>query len=79
MSRSPRRPCPHCARSIAVVGGVLARHDPPTTLRHGLTSCPGSLKAPVAPPLPGQTVLDVGGGGASRTAGQLGLFECDQG
>nr|WP_245769365.1 hypothetical protein [Streptomyces indicus] len=76
MSRRPRRPCPHCARPIAVVGGVLARHDPPAAVRHGLTSCPGSLKAPSAPPLPGQTVIELDDAGTAKGAGQMGLFDC---
>lgn len=67
---SPRRPCPVCAREIAVVGGRFARHDPPgrrTVLE--LVSCPGSRRIapmmapaerlfdPEEPPFPGQQPL----------------------
>ncbi|MEC4019102.1 hypothetical protein [Streptomyces sp. H27-D2] len=68
---APRRSCPVCTREIAVVGGRIARHDPPgrrTVLE--LVSCPGSLRIthlgnarqhPLidldAPPVPGQLPL----------------------
>ncbi|WP_327358332.1 hypothetical protein [Streptomyces sp. NBC_01304] len=70
MSSSPRRPCPECGRDVAVVGGRLARHDPPTG-RGGaeLVSCTGSkrrmtldnsrpvLEGWAPPPVPGQMPL----------------------
>lgn len=47
MSRAPRRRCGECERSIAVVSGRFARHDPPNRGPE-LLSCEGSLKlAPV--------------------------------
>ncbi|MGP3922049.1 hypothetical protein [Streptomyces sp. 8N616] len=67
---APRRACPVCRRRIAVVGGRLARHDPPgrrTVLE--LVSCPGSRRLTSAgdtqpplidldaPPFPGQLPL----------------------
>ncbi|MER5968268.1 hypothetical protein ACFYYR_06735 [Streptomyces sp. NPDC001922] len=67
---APRRSCPVCCREIAVVGGRLARHDPPgrrSVLE--LISCPGSRRLtsvgdsqpPLidldAPPVPGQLPL----------------------
>ncbi|RII20312.1 hypothetical protein DSC45_03730 [Streptomyces sp. YIM 130001] len=58
MSRSPRRPCPVCKRSIAVVGGMIWRHDPPESQRAKLTSCDGSWERPTDP-CPGQLTLDV--------------------
>lgn len=42
MSVSPRRDCPYCGRSIAVVGGRWARHDP-VDRGPELISCDGSL------------------------------------
>jgi len=45
MSHAPRRTCPVCQRSIAVVGGRYARHDPPERVPGELVSCPGSLKS----------------------------------
>jgi hypothetical protein len=46
-SRAPRRHCQACERSIAVVGGRFARHDPPDRGPE-LLSCSGSLtKAPI--------------------------------
>lgn len=45
MSRSPRRPCPHCKRPVATPGGRFARHDPPHEgYRALLVSCEGSLR-----------------------------------
>jgi hypothetical protein len=41
---TPRRICDHCGRSIAVVGGRFARHDP-RDRGPLLLSCPGSLQA----------------------------------
>jgi hypothetical protein len=47
MSRAPRRHCRTCERSIAVVAGRFARHDPPNR-GPDLVSCPGSLtEAPI--------------------------------
>lgn len=43
-SITPRRTCEHCGRSIAVVGGRFARHDP-RDRGPVLLSCPGSLQA----------------------------------
>lgn len=46
-SIAPRRICDHCGRSIAVVAGRLARHDP-SDRGPILLSCDGSLQpAPV--------------------------------
>lgn len=41
---TPRRVCDRCGRSIAVVGGRFARHDP-RDRGPLLVSCPGSLQA----------------------------------
>jgi hypothetical protein len=46
-SIAPRRTCPECKRSIAVVGGRFARHDP-RNRGPVLLSCHGSLQpAPI--------------------------------
>lgn len=42
-SIAPRRICEHCGRSIAVVAGKFARHDP-ADRGAILLSCEGSLK-----------------------------------
>jgi hypothetical protein len=42
-SIAPRRICEHCGRSIAVVAGKLARHDP-SDRGPILLSCDGSLQ-----------------------------------
>lgn len=42
-SIAPRRICEHCGRSIAVVAGKFARHDP-SDRGAILLSCKGSLK-----------------------------------
>jgi hypothetical protein len=42
-SIAPRRTCKHCGRSIAVVAGKFARHDP-SDRGSILLSCDGSLK-----------------------------------
>ena len=42
-SIAPRRICEHCGRSIAVVAGKFARHDP-ADRGSILLSCDGSLK-----------------------------------
>lgn len=46
-SKAPRRYCGHCGRSIAVVAGRFARHDP-YRRPADLTSCAGSYQlAPI--------------------------------
>ncbi|RCH61818.1 hypothetical protein DT019_36410 [Streptomyces sp. SDr-06] len=68
-SVSPRRSCPSCGRSVAVVAGRFVRHDPRTRVGGELTLCPGSkMRAPAdasqrtldgfeLPPFPGQLPL----------------------
>ncbi|WUH54521.1 hypothetical protein OG432_17565 [Streptomyces sp. NBC_00442] len=69
LSVSPRRTCPSCGRSVAVVAGRFVRHDPRTWEGGELTLCAGSkrrapadatqrtLSAFPLPPTPGQLPL----------------------
>ncbi|MFJ9662834.1 hypothetical protein ACIRPR_33405 [Streptomyces griseoflavus] len=50
MAALPRTECPVCTRDVAVTRrGLVYRHDPKGGRDPELRSCPGSLKAVVAP------------------------------
>ncbi|MER7149004.1 hypothetical protein AB0M94_09080 [Streptomyces xanthochromogenes] len=69
-SVSPRRSCPSCGRSVAVVAGKFVRHDPRTHEGAELKLCPGSKRrAPLD-----ATQRTLAAFELSPTPGQLPLF-----
>ncbi|MEU9099166.1 hypothetical protein [Streptomyces sp. NPDC048361] len=70
LSVSPRRTCPSCGRSVAVVAGKFVRHDPRTHRGAELVLCAGSKQR--APLDASQRPLD--GYDLPPTPGQLPVF-----
>ncbi|MCX5388257.1 hypothetical protein OOJ98_33905 [Streptomyces sp. NBC_00083] len=70
LSVSPRRTCPSCGRSVAVVAGKFVRHDPRSHEGVELVLCAGSKRrAPLDATHPTLDAFPL-----PPTSGQLPLF-----